>query len=161
MIRLVTAIGLLVLLVVWAVPVGERILPPQGTPPPSPPPPPGSSRPLPCAPNAPCCPTAVAQLSGPPCRVGCPGPPPKKLVDANPDLAEVARPYPTSVVILELVINEKGVPVSSCVLRGVRADFDKAAQLATLAWRFEPKVVDGKPIGVVLTVTVKAPGNDG
>jgi TonB family protein len=141
----------------WAVPVGERLTLRQDLPVlPPPPPPPAPSRPQPCSPAVPCCPTAVQQLSGPPCRVGC-APPPTKVRTASPDLSTVANPPPSGVVILELTINEKGVPVSSCVLRGIRPDFDQVAQVATLKWRFEPKLLEGKPVGVVMTVTVKAP----
>jgi hypothetical protein len=32
--------------------------------------------------------------------------------------------------------------VSACVLRGVRSDFDKAAQAAALKWVWTPKVVE-------------------
>ena len=91
------------------------------------------------------------------CRVGCPGPPPKKLLNVAPDLTTVAKPYPSGVVILELAINEKGVVVSSCLLRGIRSDFDKAAQASALQWRFNPYRPKGKPVGVVMTVTVTTP----
>ena len=134
-------------------PVGEgRLALPQQVPP-APPPPTKLDRAA-CSPTVPCCPAALAQWTGPPCRVGCPGGPPKKVRTLRPDLTNVAKPYPTGVVILELTINEQGVPVSSCVLRGIRADFDKAAQVATLGWRFEPKLLKGKPVGIVMTVTV-------
>jgi hypothetical protein len=53
------------------------------------------------------------------------------------------------------------VLLSSCVLRGIRNDFDKAAQLATLKWRFTPLLLIGKPVGVVMTVTVGIPAVDG
>jgi len=69
----------------------------------------------------------------------------------------VARPYPNGVVILEAGIDEKGQVVSACVLRGIRSDFDKAAQSAVLRWRWNPTVLDGKPVGVVMTVTVCTP----
>ncbi len=152
---LIGVVGLV--LAVWVMSVGDTrmtpvpqvaALPPQPSTKPT--------RPVPCSPAVPCCPTAVQQLSGPPCRVGC-APAPQKLLDALPDLTTVAKPHPTGIVILELVINEKGVPVSSCVLRGIRGDFDHAAQLATLRWRFEPKLLEGKAVGIVMTVTVKAP----
>jgi TonB family protein len=170
-IRLVTAIVVLVVVVAgWTVPVGEMMpaegqqivpLPPARLPPlPPPPPPPELRRAAPCTPNTPCCPSALQQLSGPPCRVGC-APAPKKVHTASPDLTTLASLHPTGIVILELVINEQGVPVSSCVLRGVREDFDTAAQLATLKWRYEPKLLDGKPVGVVMTVTVTTAGVPG
>jgi len=72
-------------------------------------------------------------------------------------MTSVAKPFPSGVVILELAINEKGVVVSSCLLRGIRDDFDKAAQLATRQWRFNPYRPKGKPVGVVMTVTVTTP----
>jgi hypothetical protein len=68
-----------------------------------------------------------------------------------------AKPYPSGVVILELAINGKGVVVSSCWLRRIRSDFNKAAQLATLGWKFNPYLLKGKPVGVVMTVTVTTP----
>jgi hypothetical protein len=43
--------------------------------------------------------------------------------------------------------------VSACVLRGLRGDFDRAAQAAALQWLWTSKVIDGKRVGVVATVT--------
>ena len=74
-----------------------------------------------------------------------------------PDLTTVARPSPSGIVILELAINEKGLVVSACLLRGIRKDFDTVALEAALRWRFEPKLLDGKPVGVVMMVTVTTP----
>jgi TonB family protein len=119
------------------------------------PPVPPQNAPRPCASDVPCCPAVFKTHSW--CRIGCPGPPPKKLVSAAPDMGQVAEPYPSGVAILELAIDEQGVPVSSCVLRGIRKDFDRAAQLATLRWRFTPMQIDGKRIGVVISVTVTSP----
>ena len=91
--------------------------------------------------------------------VGCPGPVPKRIKWVPPDLKSVARPYPTGVVILEASVNVVGQVVSVCVLRGIRSDFDKAAQNAVLQWRFLNDAVrlNGKPLGVVMTVTVCTP----
>jgi len=74
-----------------------------------------------------------------------------------PDLASVTRPYPSGVVILEVGINDKGHVVSVCLLRGVRSDFDKAAQAAALRWRWNPYLLKGKPVGVVITTTLCTP----
>ena len=125
MTRLPTTLGLLGLLVgAWAAPFGERTPASarQQQPPPAPPP---AAQHHACAPGIACCPAAFQMQAY--CRVGCPGPPPKKLLHVAPDLATVAKPYPSGVVILELAINEKGVVVSPCLLRGIRSDFDKAA----------------------------------
>jgi len=63
------------------------------------------------------------------------------------------RPHPSGIAILELGINTEGHVVSACVRRGVRSDFDKAAQAAALEWLWAPKTLKGKPVGVVMTVT--------
>lgn len=94
------------------------------------------------------------------CRIWCPGPVPKKIVDAKPDLSDVAKPYPKGVVIIEATIDERGVPISACVLRRVRPDFDRAAQLAVLRWRFEPDILPpprNQPVAPVMTFPVEAP----
>lgn len=72
-------------------------------------------------------------------------------------MSQVAKPYPSGVVIIELALDEQGVPISSCVLRGIRKDFDNAAQLAASRWRFTPQDLYGQPVGVVMTVTVNSP----
>jgi TonB family protein len=152
---MLSIVGLLGMLVAaWAAPVGDWTpAPPQSMPGPPPPPPPFSAPSLrACAPDVPCCPAAVSRDYY---REG-PGPP-KRILYVAPDLTTVTKPYPSGVVILELAINEKGVVVSSCLLRGIRSDFDKAAQVAALQWRFNPYRPKGKPAGVVMTVTVTTP----
>ena len=146
---MLSIVGLLGMLVAaWPAPAGKR------TPALTQRQPPLASAPLrrACAPDVPCCPAAVTRDYY---REG-PGPP-KRILYVAPDLTTVAKPYPSGVVILELAINEKGVVVSSCLLRGIRSDFDKAAQVATLGWKFNPYLLKGKPVGVVLTVTVTTP----
>jgi outer membrane biosynthesis protein TonB len=61
------------------------------------------------------------------------------------------------VTILELGVDRQGEVISSCVLRSLRADFDKAAQAATWQWRFTIPRLTGSERGVVLTVTVCTP----
>jgi hypothetical protein len=85
------------------------------------------------------------------------GPPPTVVKRVEPDLSTIGLPYPCGIVILEIGINDCGEVVSSCVLRGVRADFDRAAQAATRKWRWTVSSLDGKPIGLVMTTTVRAP----
>ena len=98
-----------------------------------------------------------AALSDPICRVGCSGLVPKRIRWDHPDLKTVARPYPEGVVIVEAGIDQKGQVVSACMLRGVRNDFDEAAQIAVLKWKFDPLVLQGQPVSVFLTVTVCTP----
>lgn len=116
----------------------------------------------PCKPDDPCCPSAHAGFS-----YAAPTPP-KLLKRVEPDLATVAKPYPCGVAILEIGVNERGTVVSSCVLRSVRSDFDRAAQIATRKWEFRlvPYRETGttppsdRLIPVVMTVTVMAPARD-
>jgi len=72
-------------------------------------------------------------------------------------MTAVARPYPSGIAILEIGVNEKGHVVSACVLRGVRPDFDTAAQAAASRWLFKPSVLKGQPVGVVVTMTIPTP----
>lgn len=157
MTRHVRIIALVALMVaVWVAPVGKRTpaLPHSMPVPPPPPPLPSAHSRRACAPDVPCCRTAFQRE---PTHAGGHGTPPKRILYVAPDLTTVAKPCPSGVVILELAINEKGVVVSSCLLRGIRSDFDKAAQLAALQWRFNPYRPKGKPVGVVMTVTVTTP----
>ena len=98
-----------------------------------------------------------AALSGPICRVGCSGFVLKRIRWDPPDPKTVARPYPDGVVIVEAGIDQKGQVVSACVLRGVRSDFDKAAQVAVLKWKFDPLMLQGQSVSAFLTVTVCTP----
>lgn len=56
-------------------------------------------------------------------------------------------------VILEAVINEEGAVQSLKVLRSVPL-LDKAAVAAVEQWRYSPVMLNGRPVAVVLTVTV-------
>jgi TonB family protein len=109
--------------------------------------------PRPCAVGTACCPYRLMGF----CRVGRPGPPPTQIRRVPPNIKALRRPYPSGTAILEIGINEKGRVVSACVLRGVRDDFDNAAQAAALESLWTPKVLNGKPVGVVMTVTFVTP----
>ena len=91
------------------------------------------------------------------CRVGCADPPPVETHRVDPSLENVRRPLPSGVVILELGVDLNGQPVSACVLRSVRDDFDKAAQAAALQSRWKVSKLKGGERGFVLTVTVCTP----
>jgi hypothetical protein len=109
----------------------------------------GAEEPRSCQVGVACCPSALAGF----CRVGCPGPPPVPTRRATPDLKNVSPPHPRGTAIIELGVDEKGRAVSACVLRGVRTDFDRAAQAAALRWLWTPKVVKGRPVGFVSAIT--------
>lgn len=110
--------------------------------------------PRPCTAEVACCPAALKNFV----RVGGHPPlPPKLITRVEPDLTKVVRPYPCGVVILQLGIDERGEVVSSCVERGVRDDFDTAAQAATRKWRYTVSHFQGRAVGMVPSVTVVAP----
>jgi TonB family protein len=114
--------------------------------------------PKPCTAKAPCCPyTGTTQF----CRVGCSAPTPAvPLSRPGPDIKSLQQPLPTGIAILELGIDERGQVLWACVLHGLRTDFDEAAQRAALKWRFRPTLLKGKPVGVVMAVTVDTSGTN-
>jgi protein TonB len=79
---------------------------------------------------------------------------PRKIVDVAPAYPVLARTAGIQgIVILEVVIDDRGAVMSSRVLRSV-ALLDQAALDAVNRWRFEPARLNGEAIPVVMTVTV-------
>lgn len=112
--------------------------------------------PSPCVPNDFCRPEAVRAFMS----VGYPCDPPILLERVDPDLGNVAKPHPQGFVIMEIGIGTRGEVVSACVLRGVRPDFDCAAQAAMRKWRYTSPRFWGEPVGLRATVAVRAPAPD-
>ena len=54
---------------------------------------------------------------------------------------------------MEIVVNEAGNVTDARILRSVPL-LDEAALQAVRGWRYEPSLVNGKPVPVKLTVTV-------
>ena len=79
--------------------------------------------------------------------------PPKKTRD-------VAPPYPESalkergIVILDAVITSSGCVQAVQVLRSVDERLDMAALHAVLQWEYWPTLQNGRPVPIVMTVTV-------
>ncbi len=117
---------------------------PEGPPPPGPPPPPSS----PCAPRG-----AVDGQA--PVRVGGNIKAPVKTRDVPPQYppeAQAARVQ--GVVILEALISPTGdIEAAPCVLRSIPL-LDQAAIDAVSQWQFEPTLLNGAPVAVIMTVTV-------
>jgi protein TonB len=57
------------------------------------------------------------------------------------------------VVILEATIDPEGVPVGLKILRSI-PDLDQAAINAVRQWRYQPSLLNGVPVAVMMTVTV-------
>jgi protein TonB len=99
-------------------------------------------------------PPDVARPS-PPIRVALLPQAPRKLVDvrpAYPDIARNARVDGT--VILEAVVDTNGSITKLRVVRSVPL-LDQAALDAVRQWRYAPSVYGGRPVSVLLTITVR------
>jgi len=101
------------------------------------------------------------------CRVGCDADVPRKIADAAPDLSGLDVAGLRGLVIVEILVDERGDVKSVCLLRGVRQDVDLRAMAAIRRWRFEParlrhSTPPAEPVPVVITVALpigrSAPG---
>jgi len=92
--------------------------------------------------------------SAAPIRVGDGVPPPRKVHDVSPVYPLAARTLRVQgLVILEATIGPTGDVVDVEVLRSV-PELDAAAVAAVEQWRYEPTLVDGEAVAVVMTVTI-------
>jgi TonB family protein len=57
-------------------------------------------------------------------------------------------------VVLDIIVDEAGVPSDVRVRKGLRSDYDESALQAVKEWRWNPYLVDGRPVTVNTTVTV-------
>jgi TonB family protein len=79
---------------------------------------------------------------------------PKKLVNVPPVYPEAARnAHVDGVVMLELIISRSGCVSDISVLRSVPL-LDVAAMNAVVRWRYTPTLLNGRPVPVMMTVTV-------
>ena len=87
-------------------------------------------------------------------RVGGNVRPPVKLVDVTPVRPETAeRAGVRGTVILEVTIDVDGTVKDARVLRSLPI-LDAAALEAVRQWRYEPTMIGGKPVPVIMTVPV-------
>ena len=81
--------------------------------------------------------------------------PPQKLEDVAPVYPELAkRAGVEGIVIIECTIDPQGRIAGARVLRG-HPLLDAAALEAVRQWRYRPTLLNGAPVSVVMTVTVK------
>ncbi len=81
---------------------------------------------------------------------------PEKLVHVNPMYPELARRARLSgIVILEATIDREGNVVNVNVLRGLGLGLDEAAVNAVSEWKYTPTFYNGRPVEVLMTVTVQ------
>jgi protein TonB len=80
---------------------------------------------------------------------------PRKIADAHPVYPEVARQARVEgTVILEAVIDTSGRVTQLRVLRSVPL-LDQAALEAVRQWRYTPSTYGGRPVSVLMTITVR------
>jgi len=58
------------------------------------------------------------------------------------------------VVLIEAIISAAGCVTDARVLRGPHTTLEAAAVATVSRWRYEPSLLDGKPIPIIMTVTV-------
>jgi TonB family protein len=99
--------------------------------------------------------TERAGVAGLPIRVGGFVQPPTKVRDVAPVYPDIAKAaHVQGVVILECVIGPDGRVTDVHVLRG-QPLLEGAAVDAVRQWLYRPPRLNGRPIAVVMTVTVK------
>jgi len=81
--------------------------------------------------------------------------PPKKTRHVDPQYSAAAlKAGVKGVVIVEGVIGPSGCMRSAAVVRSVDLGLDVQALKAVSQWRFTPTLLDGRPVPVIMTVTV-------
>ncbi len=88
-------------------------------------------------------------------RVGGRIRPPQKTRDVRPVYPDIARAARVQgVVIMEVTVGVDGRVIDAKVLRSIPL-LDAAALDAVKRWEFEPTLMNGKPVSVIMTVTVQ------
>jgi protein TonB len=87
-------------------------------------------------------------------RAGGGIPPPVKIHHVTPAMPEEAlKAGVQGIVILEITVAEDGSVQNPRVLRSIPL-LDAAALSAVSQWRYQPALLNGQPVPVILTVTV-------
>jgi protein TonB len=84
-------------------------------------------------------------------------------VDTPPRIAKVVKPvYPPlalkarigGIVVLRVLVSEKGLPLEVQVVRDAPAGLDEAAVAAVRRWTFTPPLEDGVPVRTWMTIPI-------
>lgn len=74
----------------------------------------------------------------------------------NPEYPEIARKSRIQgVVILDATVTREGAVENLKVVRGLHPILDQSAMKAVQQWRYKPATLNGKPINVHFTISVK------
>ena len=97
---------------------------------------------------------APADPPNAPIRIGDGVAPPRKIHDVRPVYPPAAREAGVEgLVVLEATIDPTGEVSDIEVLKSV-PELDEAAIAAVEQWRYEPTLVDGEPVSILMTVTI-------
>ena len=89
-----------------------------------------------------------------PLRAGGAIQPPRKIFDVKPGYPQAALDARiTGVVTIEATVGVDGTVTDAEVLKGV-PELDEAALGAVRQWRFEPSLLNGEPVPVIIVLTV-------
>jgi protein TonB len=96
----------------------------------------------------------AAPPDGGPVRVGGGVPPPPLLRKVNPAYPAIARSARVQgVVIVELTVDAQGLVADARILRSIPL-LDQAALDAVRQWQYQPTLLNGVPVSIVITATV-------
>ena len=99
----------------------------------------------------------IGAAEGAPVRVGGTVAVPRKIFDVAPVTPEAARQADIrGTVILELTIGADGAVTSVRILRSIPL-LDAAALECARQWRYDPVLLNGRPVPVIITATVTFP----
>lgn len=88
-------------------------------------------------------------------RIGGGVSPPSVLSKVEPEYSEEARKAKwQGTVVLQLVVDEHGLPQQMHITRSLGLGLDQKALEAVGKWRFKPGMKDGKPVPVIATIEV-------
>jgi protein TonB len=80
---------------------------------------------------------------------------PRKVNDERPEYPKDARRHlRQGLVVVEATISSSGCIRGLRVLRSVHPSLDLEAIRAVSRWRYTPTLLDGRPVPVIMTVTV-------
>lgn len=91
-----------------------------------------------------------------PVRVGGDVKPPVAVNRVQPVYPEIARRSRTEgIVVVEAIIDRDGNVTDARVLKGLPFGLDQAALDAVKKWKFKPGTLNGRPVPVIFTLTVR------
>jgi TonB family protein len=97
----------------------------------------------------------AGQLTGDHAKPGADVKGPTLLAKSEPEYTKAARDAKIEgTVVLKIVIDQAGIPKETSVVNALGFGLDEQAQQCVLRWRFNPKTINGKPIGTEARVEV-------